>query len=464
MPAETPYRTGSHNIDVQSLDEHALDVIQTLNEAGFDAYLVGGCVRDALCGVEPKDFDVATNAKPEEVKSLFRRARLVGRRFPIAHVRYGRNLIEVSTFRQGQMDHDDLETNEQGMIVKDQAFGTMSDDAFRRDFTVNALYYDVTSNEIIDYVGGIEDIQNKTLRFIGETHTRIAEDPVRLLRAIRFGAKLGFTVDPQILQDMDDTAERLEAIPKARLFDEFLKLFLTGYGAEVWTAIRDTPLVRSLFPSCNPASELVLAAMQNTDRRIADDQPVTPGFLVAVLLWDDFQAKVAEHNPQKKPDLMYDIAMDTFAVQQQHITLPRRFTQFAREVWQLQNRLESRQPRHIQRILGHKRFRAGFDFLVLRGHFDNKLKKLGNWWEEIQFAEKPRQEKMISELPAGNRRRRRRKKNNQTPNYNTQYHSESSGNTFGDRNNQGGQGRRDGNFDSYGNYSPMSNNPGFDEY
>ena len=421
MAAEQPARISDHNIAAESLDPNALDVIAQLNEAGFDAYLVGGCVRDALCGVTPKDFDVATNAKPEEVKALFRRARLVGRRFPIAHVRYGRDIIEVSTFRQSQLDHDDVETDDQGLIVRDRAFGDMADDAFRRDFTVNALYYDVGSNEIIDYVGGVEDVHAKRLQFIGEPAERLAEDPVRLLRALRFAAKLDFNLDPSILEQQEDTAERLEAIPTARLFDEFLKLFLSGYGAEVWLRLRESPLVRSLFPSCNPDSELVLAAMRNTDERIAQEQPVTPGFLVAVILWDDFCARVAEHNPDNKPGPMYDLAMDTFAVQQQHISMPRRFTMFAREVWLLQSRLESRVPRNVQRTLGHKRFRAAFDFLVLRGLSDDRLQQLGSWWEKIQTVDPEQQKKMIDALPSGGKRRKRRRnrKRNRDPFANT---------------------------------------------
>ncbi len=415
MAAVSPNRSRDHNIAAEDLDGHALDVIQKLNDAGFDAYLVGGCVRDALCGVTPKDFDVATNAKPEEVRALFRRSRLVGRRFPIAHVRYGRNLIEVSTFRQAKHDH--IETNAQGLIVKDRAFGDMADDAFRRDFSVNALYFDVNSNEIIDYVGGIEDVAAKRLRFIGDPQERLAEDPVRLLRAMRFAAKLDFTIDPQILNHIEDTAERLEEIPKARLFDEFLKLFLTGHAAPVWLSLKDTPLIRSLFPSCNPDSDLVLDAMRNTDERIAEDMPVTPGFLLAVLLWDDFQARQREQNPDNTPGRAYELAMDTFAIQQQHISLPRRFTLFAREVWQLQTRLEARQPRHINRVVSHKRFRAAFDFLVLRGAHNNKLRNCGEWWQTFQDADQAERKKMIDSIPKGGGKRRRRsrggKNNNQ---------------------------------------------------
>lgn len=411
MTTKQPQRISDHGIKPESIDANAIDVVKTLTEHGFDAYLVGGCVRDLLCEMVPKDFDVATNATPSEVRELFRRSRLVGRRFPIAHVRYGREIIEVSTFRQAE--HDNLETNDQGLIVRDHAFGDLVGDAFRRDFTVNALYYDIHSDEIIDYVGGLEDVREHRLRFIGDPAARLAEDPVRYLRAIRFAAKLGFEIDHEITTLVEDTAERLEAIPSARLFEEFLKLFLSGYGAAAWISLKDTPLVRSLFPSCNPQSELVTDAMHNTDQRIANELPVTPGFLIAILLWEDFQSRCAETNPDNKPGPMFDIAMDVLAVQQQHIAIPRRYGVFAREVWQLQSRLESRHPRHIQRLLGHRRFRAAFDFLCLRGAEDERLKTLGEWWEKIQEIDKDEQQSMIDALgKSGNKRRRRRRKRN----------------------------------------------------
>ncbi len=407
MNQELPVRIDDHNIDSDDLDQNALTVVDTLTEAGFDAYLVGGCVRDLLCGTKPKDFDVATNATPEQVRELFRRSRLIGRRFPIAHVRFGRDIIEVSTFRQAQ--HDDIETDEHGLIVRDQAFGDLADDAFRRDFSINALYYDVNSHTIIDYVGGIDDLQHKRLRFIGDPAGRLAEDPVRFLRAIRFAAKLGFRIDDSIVALVDDVADRIEAIPSARLFDEFLKLFLSGYAEQAWLHLRDTPLVYSLFPSCDPDSSLVTDAMRNTDERVAAEQPVTPGFLVAVILWADFESRCEQHNPDNKPGMMYDIATDTLAVQQQHIAVPRRYSTFAREVWQLQPRLVNRQPRNIRRILGHKRFRAAFDFLRLRGAADPQLATCAQWWEEIQELDSTQQQGMIDALPRNTKRKRRRR-------------------------------------------------------
>ena len=254
--APKPNRINEHSLRTQLTDANALNVIKVLNANGFQAYLVGGCVRDALCGVKPKDFDVATDAPLEAVSKLFRRSRIVGRRFPIVHVRFGRDLIEVSTFRQSISDkvvHDD-----RGMILRDNAFGTLHEDAFRRDFTTNALYYDPSNDEIIDFVDGIKDIKQKRLRFIGNTRTRLAEDPVRMLRAMRFSAKLGFAIDPEILRYAKESANSLEAVSPARLFDEFIKLFLNGYAEVVWRQLRETPVANALFPCCDPNSPCLL--------------------------------------------------------------------------------------------------------------------------------------------------------------------------------------------------------------
>ena len=333
----------------------------------------------------------------------------MGRRFPIAHVQFGRKIIEVSTFRQGRLEY--VETTEQGLIVKDHVFGSMSEDAFRRDFTINALYYNTQTHEIIDYVGGLKDIANRQVRFIGEPGERLAEDPVRILRALRFSAKLDFDIQAGFDEHFEDTAERLEEISGARLFDEFMKLFLSGHAAGVWSTLRETPMARSLFPSCDPMNDLVLAAMRNTDARIAADQFVTPGFLIAALLWEDFNNRNTRDNPNNKPDIAYELAMDTLAIQQQHISVPRRFSIFAREVWQLQSRLEERHPHFVKRALGHKRFRAAFDFLELRGRYDKSIAKKATWWEEIQELDPQGQEKMISALPKPGSKRRRRRRN-----------------------------------------------------
>ena len=393
----------THGIKEKHLDANALKVIAELNANGFQAFLVGGCVRDALCGERPKDFDVATNAPLEKISKIFRRARIVGRRFPIVHVRYGRDLIEVSTFRQSMSDN--VVHDQQGMILRDNAFGTLQEDAFRRDFSVNALYYDPNTNEIIDYVGGLKDIEEKRLRFIGETKVRLAEDPVRLLRALRFGEKLGFTVEKKILALVDDTAKRLDAVPPARLFDEFLKLFLNGYGEKIWRKMRDTKLAGALFPSCNPQSPLVLAAMRNTDERIRGGASITPGFLVAVLLWEDFCARKNEWQPGDE-----DAAFMTLKDQQSYVAVPRRFGSFAREVWMTQDRLINRSPKAIERVSTHKRFRAGYDFLCLRAESELALQACAEWWTDYQTADPENKQKMIQTLPRDAKKKRRKKR------------------------------------------------------
>ena len=398
--APKPNRINEHSLRTQLTDANALNVIKVLNANGFQAYLVGGCVRDALCGVKPKDFDVATDAPLEAVSKLFRRSRIVGRRFPIVHVRFGRDLIEVSTFRQSISDkvvHDD-----RGMILRDNAFGTLHEDAFRRDFTTNALYYDPSNDEIIDFVDGIKDIKQKRLRFIGNTRTRLAEDPVRLLRAMRFSAKLGFAIDPEILRYAKESANSLEAVSPARLFDEFIKLFLNGYAEVVWRQLRETPVANALFPCCDPNSPLVLAAMRNTDERILGGASVTPGFLVAVLLWDDFCAR--SHDQATLED---DPAFATLKHQQSRIAVPRRFGTFAREVWLIQERLHKRNPRSLDRLTSHKRFRAGYDFLCLQAESDELMVPIADWWSEFQSADESERRALIAQLPKAPRKRRR---------------------------------------------------------
>jgi|TARA_B100001057_G_scaffold490205_1_gene577987 poly(A) polymerase len=398
--APKPNRINEHSLRTQLTDANALNVIKVLNANGFQAYLVGGCVRDALCGVKPKDFDVATDAPLEAVSKLFRRSRIVGRRFPIVHVRFGRDLIEVSTFRQSISDkvvHDD-----RGMILRDNAFGTLHEDAFRRDFTTNALYYDPSNDEIIDFVDGIKDIKQKRLRFIGNTRTRLAEDPVRMLRAMRFSAKLGFAIDPEILRYAKESANSLEAVSPARLFDEFIKLFLNGYAEVVWRQLRETPVANALFPCCDPNSPLVLAAMRNTDERILGGASVTPGFLVAVLLWDDFCAR--SHDQATLED---DPAFATLKHQQSHIAVPRRFGTFAREVWLIQERLHKRNPRSLDRLASHKRFRAGYDFLCLQAESDELMVPIADWWTEFQSADESGRQALIAQLPKAPRKRRR---------------------------------------------------------
>jgi poly(A) polymerase len=414
-------RGAEHGLQRDRVHADGLDVVRQLQDAGYEAYLVGGCVRDLLLGMAPKDFDVATSATPEEVKRLFRRSRLVGRRFRIAHVRYGRHIIEVSTFRKGQADdEDERRLADSGLILRDNVWGSLDEDAFRRDFTINALYYDPVHDEVIDFVGGLDDLEHRRLRFIGDTETRLWEDPVRILRAVRFVAKLGFELDPAIERAIPDMAEHLREIPPARLFDEVCKLFVCGRAFEAWQFLAPTRLRWALFPNTDPDDPLVRLAMQNTDQRIAEDKPVTPGFLLAVLFWGDYQARCRALASNHKPtEAGQRAAGETLAEAQRIIALPRRFSQFVRDVWALQPRLESRRPRHVALVAGHERFRAGYDFLVLRAEAGEAegVPEAAAWWTEYQTLDGDARRAMTEALqarpasePAAKRRKRRRRR------------------------------------------------------
>jgi len=407
-----------HGLRRETVDANAVDVVERLRTAGFEAYLVGGCVRDLLLGLHPKDFDVATSATPEEVRALFRRSRLVGRRFRIAHVRYGRNLIEVSTFRKAQADQEDERHHaDSGLILRDNVWGSLEDDATRRDFTINALYYNPIDEQILDFVGGLDDLEHRRLRFIGDTRTRLREDPVRVLRAVRFIAKLRFEPDPEIVAMIPDTAERLRAIPPARLFDEVCKLFTSGCSAAIWAYLAPTRLREVLFPCTPPDDPLASRAMQNTDNRIAEDKPVTPGFLLAVLMWHDYAARCTALAQAHRPaDARSLAAAETLAEEQEIITIPRRHSQFVREVWALQHRLEVIRSKSVPLLLEHPRFRAAYDFLVLRGETGEPVTTASEWWTLIQEQDRDGRERMIRDLsvpassPAKKRKRRRRRK------------------------------------------------------
>jgi poly(A) polymerase len=402
------------------VNQDALDTVEQLRDAGYEAYLVGGCVRDLLLGQSPKDFDVATNATPEEVRDLFRRSRLIGRRFQIVHVRYGRHIIEVSTFRRGHSEDseqdDDRLHADSGLILRDNVWGSLEEDATRRDFTVNALYYDPVDEEIRDFVGGISDLSARRLRFIGDTRLRLREDPVRILRAVRFRAKLGFELDPEIMDALPDCARRLREIPPARLFDEVCKFFESGYAGAIWQLLASTPLRGALFPTVPPADPLVIAAMANTDARVAEDKPVTPGFLLAVLLWRDYAARL-EAGDSRRGGAEAGAAAASAALAAEHeiITIPRRFSQFVRDVWQLQPRLQALRPKSARLALEHPRFRAGYDFLVLRAATGEPVEDAADWWTRLQTLGQEGRSAAIEALnsgvdPARKKRRKRKRK------------------------------------------------------
>ena len=358
---------------------------------------------------------MATNATPEQVRGLFRRSRMVGRRFKITHVRYGRDIIEVSTFRKAPSG--DAKANgtakANGLILSDNAYGTLSEDAFRRDFTVNALYYDPHEEQILDYVGGLADIKRQRLRFIGDARQRLREDPVRLLRAIRFQAKLGFGFDA--VMDEGRMAARLREIPGARLFDEFTKMFMSGYAAKAWRLLEQTPIPSVLFPATPKGARLVQLAMENTDRRIANGHPVTLGFLLAVLLWEDFRAReqALSSGPgdAKKGDAPVLAAQAALADQRRIIAMPRRHSQFVQDVWHLQHHLRARRPKRVLKTLQHPKFRAAYDFLLLCADAGLIDPAIGHWWTEIQDASTDRRDGMINALnPPGRQRGKSRQR------------------------------------------------------
>lgn len=400
-------------------------MLYRLDDAGYQAHLVGGGVRDLLLGREPKDFDVATDATPDEVRGLFRNCRLIGRRFRLAHVHFGREIIEVATFRA---PHDSVAEDEgadghsrDGMIVRDNVFGSMEEDAFRRDFTVNALYYDIADFSIVDYVGGMEDIRDGNIRLIGDPATRYREDPVRMLRAVRFMAKLGFQLDPQAREPIFDLGGLLESVPAARLFEEALKLFLSGHAVASFERLRQYDLFGDLFPETdeilNEASDdfprsFVLRALENTDDRIEEGKPVTPVFLFAALLWPAVRNRIREIGGSEEPDLdvLRDAAGQVLVEQRNFIAIPKRLSLPMREIWDLQLRLQRRGGRRAHRLLSHPRFRAAYDFLCLRAAAGEACEGLCDWWTQFQDADAERQKAMIEATGEGGKRKRKRRR------------------------------------------------------
>ena len=400
-------RITEHAIDSTRVSGKAVAVIEKLRDAGFDAYLVGGCVRDLLLGKLPKDFDVATDATPEETRKVFPRVRLVGRRFRIVHVRMGREIFEVSTFRRpaGDQDVRSPHLSDEGMILRDNLYGTIDQDAFRRDFTVNALYYDPTEDVVLDYCDGMRDIASRTLRLIGEPRIRFQEDPVRILRAIRFAAKLDLKLHPDTERAIAPICEMLTAIPPARLFDEFTKLFLTGHGERAFDLLCEHDLVEILFPLPPHGEAVAKLALASTDQRLKENKPVTPGFLMAAFLWQEYLDRLEPATTAAgRQD---DPASTVIATQQSTIAIPRRHGWFVRDVWHLQPLFAERTSRNVARLLEHQRFRAAYDFLMIRCATGDAPEELGDWWTNAQTANT---DELLRELPSGRPRRRRRRR------------------------------------------------------
>jgi len=423
-PAACPkvYQRSEHCISRAQVSDNALKVLYRLKKSGYQAYLVGGCVRDLLLGREPKDFDVATNARPEQIKEVFRNCRLIGRRFRLAHIHFGREIIEVATFRGASTDeNDEQRVLENGRLLRDNLYGTIEEDVWRRDFSVNALYYNIEDFSLVDYAGGMEDHKNSTLRLIGDAEARYLEDPVRMLRAVRFATKLGFTIHSDCEAPIKRLAGLLPVIPPARLYDETLKLFLSGYAIQTFEQLRHYQLFGMLFPDTERSLALqhdgfpltfLAKALENTDKRLQAGKPVTPYFLFAALLWEPVRAAAEAKVAEGATDVVaiHEAAQEVIVRQVKRIAFPRRIGMPMREVWILQSRFSKRSGTRPFRLLAHPRFRAAYDFLVLRAETGEADPSLAAWWTRFQEVGEAEQKRMTRGLVRKPRRRRQKKK------------------------------------------------------
>ncbi|TAL85555.1 MAG: polynucleotide adenylyltransferase PcnB [Rhodanobacter sp.] len=397
-----------HIISRRNISKAALRVLYRLNEAGYTAYLVGGAVRDLLLGTQPKDFDIATSATPDEVKKLFRNCRLIGRRFRLAHVVFGPEIIEVATFRGlGEEDGEGDRHIVDGRIVRDNIWGSIEEDAVRRDFRINAMYYDISDFSVRDYVGGMQDLEDRVLRLIGDPETRYREDPVRMLRAARLAAKLDLRIDDAATAPFQALGPLLTEAAPARLFDESLKMFLGGHGLKSFHMLERCGLLTFLFPATARAlargdralRALVEHGLENTDARVAEGKSVTPAFLFAVLLWGEVrdQAHLGIGQGVDDNEAWARATTRVMAEQCQRVAIPRRFTFTMEEIWLLQPRFEQLQRKRVFRLMAHPRFRAAFDFLLLRADESVAMDELGQWWAHAQQLP---QDVLASALPA----------------------------------------------------------------
>ena len=413
-----------HSLSNHKISKPACEVIRVLQKNNFDAYVVGGCVRDLLLDLNPKDFDIATNATPQQVKRLFRRSRIVGRRFQIVHVQFGRELIEVTTFRSNNTDKNGLvQKAESGLLTRDNMFGSMHDDASRRDLTINALYYDTENNTLHDFCDGLEDLANRKIRIIGHPATRYSEDPVRLLRVARFAAKLGFQIDSKTLKPITKMADSLKHVSAPRMFDETLKLFMGGYGLAVFQLLYDYRLFAQLVPQAQrlidqghaTARKMIEQALTNTDLRIRSNKRVTPAFIYAALLWPSVQKTASEYQKQGHPaaSAMSKAANEVISNQIPITAIPRRFTMAMREIWSMQLTLVKRGGNRAHRSMENPRFRAAYDFILLREQAGESLDGLGDWWTHYQDANEDKRQTMVDALNSGRPRKRRSRQRSQ---------------------------------------------------
>jgi poly(A) polymerase len=405
-----------HGVACERISPAAAKVCAVLREGGFSAYVVGGAVRDLLLGITPKDYDIATDARPEQVKPLFRRAIIIGRRFRLVHVMLGPETVEVSTFRSA--DADTSEKDEHGRVLRDNVFGTQEEDARRRDFTVNALYYDPQNEEMVDFHGGLADLKKRVLRVIGDPQTRYREDPIRMLRAVRLAATLGLTLDPDTREPISEMAPLMERVPPARLFDEMLKLLLSGHASACLRQLRDVGLHKGLLPLLDvileqPLGErFVTLALAQTDERVLAGRPVSPAFLFAALLWHEVLAawKARQGRGERAIPALENAMDEVLDTQCAKLAITRRLTATMREVWAMQPRFESRSGNRAYRLLEAPRFRMAYDFLALRAASGEVAVELETWWRAFQSADLETRKAMLLPETGPKKRRRRRKK------------------------------------------------------
>lgn len=407
------------SVEESALSINASKVVSRLQDNGFQAYLVGGCIRDLLLHRTPKDFDIATDAHPEEVRELFRNSRIIGKRFRIVHVRFGREIIEVTTFRGPHAEEYDENHSDSGMTLNDNVYGTFEEDVYRRDFTMNAIYYEPQEKEIIDLADGTADIKNQIIRTIGDPEGRLREDPVRMLRAIRFQAKLEFGLESELERSIKSLGHLIQDIPPARLFEEVLKLFLSGYGTASFESMIANGMYGWLFPDSkrsmenNATEELVRLALTSTDQRIAKEMPVTPAFVLAAMLWYPFleeKERLEQEDGATHLTAANEAANNVISKQQLFTSIPKRFSGMMRDIWFLQSRLPALFGKKPDRTMEHKRFRAAYDFLLLREQAGEKTEQLGEWWTEYQEATEERKLAMKQSAGKGPQRKRKRKR------------------------------------------------------
>lgn len=402
----TLYTRQEHDISRKDIAPEALKVLYRLDNAGYDACLVGGAIRDLLLGIKPKDFDIVTNARPEQVRALFRNCRLIGRRFRLAHIYYGPHIIEVATYRKGhdatgdaaekgtRYENRNEMVEREGVIVRDNLYGTLEEDALRRDFTINGLYYRLSDFALLDYVGAIDDMSDRVIRSIGDPMVRFQEDPVRMLRAVRFAVKLNFEIEPDIEHAIAQLQREIHKVAPARLFDEVLKLLQTGQGEESYQMLQRYGLFQVLFPICSTkgargealSDALLLEALKNTDLRLREEKGVNPAFMMAAILWAPFCREKLRYRKRgaKEFESAEKAAAYVLGEASRIVAIPRRFATVVWEIWSMQNRFERRRAKAPQRLSSHSRFRAAYDFLLLRSKIGEAPNELAEWWTLYQ--------------------------------------------------------------------------------